>query len=308
MAKNPASNIDFTTSAEVKKALDNGQPIVALESTIITHGMPWPGSFEMATGVENLIRENGATPATIAVLDGKLHVGLENDAIKKLAQTPDALKLSRADLAFAISQAKTGATTVAATMMAANLAGISVFATGGIGGVHRGASESFDISADLYELGRTPVIVVAAGAKAILDIPKTLEVLETLGVPVATIGQDQFPAFWSQHSEFMSPLRVNSPLEIAEFEKTRRKFGNHGGMLIGNPVPKEAEIIATEMNKYIDQALKMADENNVSGKDVTPYLLATIFELSNGKSLETNIALVRNNAIVAAQIACALKQ
>ena len=300
------TQLDIIYSAEVADALRNKKPIVALESTIITHGMPWPGNFEMATGVEQLIRDHGATPATIAVLDGKLHVGLEKQAIEQLAQTPDAMKLSRADFAFAIAQGKTGATTVAATMMAAHQAGISVFATGGIGGVHRGASDSFDISADLQELARTPVIVVAAGAKAILDVPKTLEVLETNGVPVVTLGQDEFPAFWSSKSNHASPLRVEKAEDIAKFEHARRLFQDHGGLLVGNPVPADAEISQSEMNGFIEQALKEADEQNVSGKDVTPFLLGRIFELTDGKSLETNIALVRNNAKVAAQIACAL--
>lgn len=293
-------------SAEMEQAIKNKAPIVALESTIITHGMPWPGNFKMATGVEQLIRDSGATPATIAVIEGNLHIGLQREMLEKLAQTKDAMKVSRADLAFAISQKKTGATTVAATMMAANEAGIKVFATGGIGGVHRGASESFDISADLQELGRAPVIVVAAGAKAILDIAKTLEVLETLGVPVATIGQDNFPAFWSQKSDYKSPLRVENAVEIASFEKARQEFGNHGGMLIGNPVPLPNEIPAKEMSTYIEQALKEANMQNISGKDVTPFLLGRIFELTNGKSLETNIALVRNNAKIATEIAIEL--
>lgn len=293
-------------SAEVEQAIKDKAPIVALESTIITHGMPWPGNFEMATGVEQLIRDGGATPATIAVIEGELHIGLQREMLEKLAQTKDAMKVSRADLAFAISQKKTGATTVAATMMAAHEAGIQVFATGGIGGVHRGASNSFDISADLQELGRTPVIVVAAGAKAILDIAKTLEVLETLGVPIATIGQDDFPAFWSQKSDFKSPLRVENAAEIASFEKVRQKFGKHGGMLIGNPVPAANEIPIGEMNTYIEQALAEADAQNISGKDVTPYLLGKIFELTRGKSLETNIALVRNNAKIATEIAIEL--
>jgi pseudouridine-5'-phosphate glycosidase len=300
------TQLDIIYSTEIAEALAKKAPIVALESTIITHGMPWPGNFEMATGVEQLIRDHGATPATIAVLDGKLHVGLEREAIEQLAKTPDAMKLSRADFAFAIAQRKTGATTVAATMMAAHQAGISVFATGGIGGVHRGASDSFDISADLQELARTPVIVVAAGAKAILDVPKTLEVLETNGVPVVTLGQNEFPAFWSSKSDHTSPLSVDKVEDIAKFEHARRDFQDHGGMLVGNPVPSDAEIPQDEMNGFIEQALSDADSQNIKGKDVTPFLLARIFELTNGKSLETNIALVRNNAKVAAQIACAL--
>ena len=293
-------------SDEVEQAIKDDAPIVALESTIITHGMPWPGNFEMAMGVEQLIRDGGATPATIAVIAGNLHIGLQRDMLEKLAQTTDSMKVSRADLAFAISQNKTGARTVAATMMAAHAAGIKVFATGGIGGAHRKASESFDISVDLQELGRTPVIVVAAGAKAILDIAKTLEVLETLGVPIATIGQDEFPAFWSQRSDFKSPLRVENTAQIAAFERIRQKFGIHGGMLIGNPVPSEHEIPASEMNTHIEQALEEANTLNISGKEVTPFLLGKIFELTSGKSLETNIALVRNNAKIATQIALEL--
>lgn len=293
-------------SSDVQTALSKRAPIVALESTIITHGMPWPGNFDMATGVETLMREEGATPATIAVLKGVLHIGLETEQIKQLAQEKDVMKVSRADLAFAMASGKTGATTVAATMMAAQKAGISVFATGGIGGVHQGAEESFDISADLQELSRTPVIVVAAGAKAILDVPKTLEVLETLGVPIVTLGQDEFPAFWSRQSQLKSPLRLDSPDEIASFERARVEFGGHGGMLVGNPVPQADEIPADEMAIYIEQAIKAAHQEGISGKQVTPFLLAKIFELTGGRSLKTNIALVRNNAKIAAQIAIAM--
>lgn len=287
----------------VAEALDDGRPVVALESTIITHGMPWPGNRDMALKVEQTIRDNGAVPATIAVIDGRLHIGLTEDELTALARTPDAMKLSRADLAFAIGAGRTGATTVAATMMAAHLAGIPVFATGGIGGVHRGAEESFDISADLDELARTPVIVVSAGAKAILDIEKTLEALETKGVPVIAFGQDEVPAFWSRSSGLAAPLRLDTAAEIARFEKTRRAFGGHGGMLVANPVPAESEIARERMEGFITEAMIAAERENVTGKAVTPFLLDRIFRITEGASLETNIALVINNARLAAKIA-----
>lgn len=294
------------TTGEVADALAAGRPIVALESTIITHGMPWPGNRDMALEVEAAIRAEGAVPATIAVIEGRLHAGLDEAAITALAQAKDVMKLSRADFAFAISERRTGATTVAATMMAAHLAGISVFATGGIGGVHRGAESSFDISADLDELGRTPVVVVSAGAKAILDIPKTLEALETRGVPVVAFGQDAMPAFWSRDAGLAAPLRLDSPAEIAAFEATRRQLGGHGGMLIANPVPEADEISADVMAVHIQTALARAAERGVEGKAVTPFLLGEILELTGGESLKTNIALVLNNARLAARIAVAL--
>lgn len=293
-------------SAEVAAAKAAGTPIVALESTIITHGMPYPGNLEMAESVESIIRAEGAVPATIAVLKGQLHIGLDRAELQALAQTPDAMKLSRADLAFAISEGRTGATTVAATMIAAARGGIHVFATGGIGGVHRKAEESFDISADLEELSRTPVIVVCAGAKAILDVPKTLEVLETKGVPVVTLGQDDFPAFWSRSSGLRTPLRLDSAARIAAFQRAREAFGIAGGMLIGNPVPESSEIPSAEMEGYIGEALARAEARGIAGKAVTPFLLASIFEITGGRSLATNIALVENNARLAARIAVAL--
>ena len=300
------SAFPVTYSAEVATAKAEGKAIVALESTIITHGMPYPGNLDMARSVEDIIRREGAVPATIAVINGTLHIGLEAPALEALAQTPDAMKLSRADLAFAMAEGRTGATTVAATMIAAARAGIHVFATGGIGGVHRGAEESFDISADLEELARTPVIVVCAGAKAILDIPKTLEVLETRGVPVVTVGQDEFPAFWSRSSGLKSPLRLDSPAGIANFQHKREELGIAGGMLIGNPVPEESEIPSDEMEIYISRALDNAEEDEITGKAVTPYLLSSIFHLTGGRSLASNIALVENNAQLAARIAIAL--
>ncbi|WP_425090306.1 pseudouridine-5'-phosphate glycosidase [Tropicimonas sp. S265A] len=293
-------------SAEVAAARADGHPLVALESTIITHGMPWPHNFETATEVEETVRDNGAIPATIAVLDGALHVGLEGGELEALAQAQDVAKLSRADLAFAMATGRTGATTVAATMIAAHAAGISVFATGGIGGVHRDAAESFDISADLNELSRTPVAVVAAGAKAILDLPKTLEVLETHGVPVIAYGTDAFPAFWMRDSGLSAPLRADSADEIARAIRVRLDMGLSGGHLIANPIPPEAEIPGPDIVPVIEAALVEARKQNVSAKDVTPFLLDRIFHQTGGRSLEANIALVLNNARLGAELAVAL--
>lgn len=297
--------IAIETSPDVAEALADGNAVVALESTIITHGMPYPDNLAMARSVEAIIRENGAVPATIAMIDGTLHVGLDESQAEKLAQAEAPLKLSRADLAFAMAQGLTGGTTVAATMMAAQRAGIAVFATGGIGGVHRGAEESFDISADLGELARTPVTVVCAGAKAILDVPKTLEVLETHGVPVIAYGQDDFPAFWSRESGLAAPLRLDDPAAIAGFMAARRELAGfgHGGVLVANPVPEADEIPAAEMNAVIEQAVAEASEAGVAGKAVTPWLLQRILEITKGRSLKTNIALVENNARLAARIA-----
>ncbi|MGN6549633.1 MAG: pseudouridine-5'-phosphate glycosidase [Pararhizobium sp.] len=299
--------LPFLPSEEVADAIASRRPLVALESTIITHGMPWPENLEMATAVEAIIRDAGAVPATIAVVGGTLHVGLDGEALERLAETDDAMKLSRADLAFAISEKRTGSTTVAATMIAAHLAGIRVFATGGIGGVHRGAAESFDISADLDELARTPVTVVCAGAKAILDVPKTLEVLESRGVPVVTCGSDIFPAFWSRDSGLRSPLSLPDATAIARFQATRETLGLAGGMLVANPVPASDEIPRAEMEGHITAALARAAEAGIGGKAVTPYLLGEIYRLTHGRSLVTNIALVRNNARLAAEIAVALR-
>lgn len=298
--------IPITYSAEVAAARADGQPIVALESTIITHGMPFPQNVETARLVEDDVRAAGAVPATIAVLNGALHVGLEAHALDALGQAQNVAKLSRADMAACIATGGTGATTVAATMIAANLAGIHVFATGGIGGVHRGAELSFDISADLQELALTPVTVVAAGAKAILDLAKTYEVLETLGVPVIAFGQDMLPAFWSASSDMAAPLRMDNADDIARAQKTRTAMGLSGGQLIANPIPKEAEIPAEVLRPIIDQALAEADAQGISAKAVTPFLLGRIFELTDGRSLTANIALVRNNARLAAQIAIAM--
>lgn len=306
MTKPVSPLLPMEYSDEVVAAKARNAPIVALESTIITHGMPYPGNLEMARSVEAIIRQEGAVPATIAVIDGVLHIGLNADKLEALSTTTGAMKVSRADIAFAIAERRTGATTVAATMIAAARAGIRVFATGGIGGVHRKAEETFDISADLEELGRTGVIVVCAGAKAILDIPKTLEVLETRGVPVVTYDSDIFPAFWSRDSGLKSPLMLNSPAAIANFQKTRDLLGIDGGMLIANPVPEESEIAREEMEIYIKRAIDNANRDGITGKAVTPYLLDSIYRLTDGRSLETNIALVENNARLAAEIAVAL--
>jgi len=293
-------------SAEVAAARASGAAIVALESTIITHGMPFPQNVETARLVEADVREAGAVPATIAVIEGTLHVGLEAAQLDALGQAQDVAKLSRADMAACIATGGTGATTVAATMIAAHLAGIHVFATGGIGGVHRGAEDSFDISADLQELAQTPVTVVAAGAKAILDLPKTFEVLETLGVPVIAYGQDQLPAFWSATSDMAAPLRMDTATDIASAQKMRTAMGLSGGQLVTNPIPQAAQIPADELQPIIDQALQEAQAQGISAKAVTPFLLGRIFELTEGRSLTANIALVRNNARLAAQIASAM--
>ncbi|OOY16171.1 MULTISPECIES: pseudouridine-5'-phosphate glycosidase [unclassified Thioclava] len=293
----------LTFAAEVANAKAENRPIVALESTIITHGMPYPQNLETAQAVEAEIRKAGAVPATIAVMGGKIHIGLEPEELEALAQTKDAMKVSRADLAVCLAKGATGATTVAATMICANLAGIDVFATGGIGGVHRGAEDSFDISADLLELAQTPVSVVAAGAKAILDLPKTLEVLETHGVPVIAYGQDAFPAFWSRNSGLPAPLRADSAAEIAKSQLARAALGLPGGQLIANPIPAEAEIAREEIVPVIEQALQEAEAQGIAAKAVTPFLLSRIFELTEGRSLEANIALVLNNARLAAAIA-----
>ena len=249
------------------------RPVVALETTIVSHGMPWPRNFETALAVEAVMREGGAVPASIAVIDGAIRVGLTRAEFEALAKAKGVLKLSRADLAFAVATGRSGATTVAATMIVAHLAGIGVFATGGIGGVHREAEASFDISADLHELARTDVIVVAAGAKALLDLPKTLEVLETLGVPVVCYGSDQFPAFWSRESGLPAPLRLDSAEQIARFAEARSALAIAGGLLVANPVPLTDEIPAVEMEPHIDAAGAEAKAARVAGKAVTPFLL-----------------------------------
>lgn len=297
------SELPMDIAPDVSAAIADGKPVVALESTIITHGMPFPENIEMAEAVETLVAENGSVPATIAVLDGRLKIGLSAEERRRLAECKDPLKLSRSDLAFAMIKNRTGGTTVAATMIAAALAGISVFATGGIGGVHRGAEKSFDISADLEELSRTPVVVVSAGPKAILDIEKTLEVLESKGVPVIGYGTDTLPAFWSRESRLAAPMRLDAPSDIATLFAMRRRLQLGGGMLIANPVPADSEIPSDQIDAHITEALGMADRQGITGKDVTPFLLDQMLQLTAGASLRTNIALVRNNARLAAEIA-----
>lgn len=299
----PALTLPLVYSPEVAAAKAAGRPIVALESTIITHGMPFPQNVETARKVEATVKAAGAVPATIAIMGGKIHIGLTDAELDSLGQATGVAKLSRADLAVCLVQGGVGATTVAATMICAHLAGIHVFATGGIGGVHRGAEHSFDISADLMELAATPVTVVAAGAKAILDLPKTLEVLETSGVPVIAYGQADFPAFWSRSSGLKAPLQVNSAKEIAAAQKLRTQLGLPGGQLVANPIPPEAEIAPDVINPVINQALAEADAQSIQAKAVTPFLLQRIFELTQGRSLDANIALVLNNARLAAEIA-----
>jgi pseudouridylate synthase len=290
-------------SPEVAEARAKGAPIVALESTIITHGMPFPQNVETARRVEAEIRAHGAVPATIAIMGRHINIGLTDAQLDALGQAKNVAKLSRADLAACLATGGTGATTVAATMICARLAGIHVFATGGIGGVHRGAEQSFDISADLRELAETPVTVIAAGAKAILDLPKTLEYLETLGVPVIAYGQDDFPAFWSRSSGLKSPLRMDSAAEIAAAHRMRGRLGLPGGQLVANPIPTAAEISRVEITPHIEAALAETEARGIAAKAVTPFLLQRIFELTEGRSLTANIELVLNNARLGAAIA-----
>ncbi len=298
--------LPLTFSDDVALARAEGRPIVALESTIISHGLPWPKNLEVARLAEEEVRKAGATPATIAVGGGEIRIGLRREQLHELASAKDVWKLSRADLPVALSQGRLGATTVAATMICAHLAGIEVFATGGIGGVHRGAESDFDISADLDEFAKTPVTVVAAGAKAILDLPRTLEALETRGVPVIGFQTDELPAFWSRESGLKAPLRLDSSADIAAAHRMRRTLEIEGGQLVANPVPAADEIPAKELAPLIDAALAKADDEGISGKAVTPFLLGEIVKATEGRSLETNIALLLNNCRVAVEIAKAL--
>ncbi|AEQ51102.1 pseudouridine-5'-phosphate glycosidase [Pelagibacterium halotolerans] len=294
-------------SPEIKYALADGQPVVALESTIITHGMPYPQNLETALAVEQVVRDNGAVPATIAVMGGKCHVGVAGETLEELARTGlKAAKASRRDLAAILVKGLTAGTTVATTMQIAAMAGIKVFATGGIGGVHRGAESTFDISADLTELSQTPVAVVCAGAKSILDIPKTLEVLESNGVPVIGYGTDAFPAFFARESGHGVDYRLDTPDEVAALIAAQAALDMPGGVLVANPIPEADALDADEINGRIAAAIADAERGGVTRKDLTPYLLNRIFELTDGKSLVANIALVKNNARVAAQIAAAL--
>ena len=290
---------------EVQTALDQKQAVVALESTIISHGMPYPQNVEMAKKVEEIIRQAGAVPATIAIMDGKIKVGLDPEDLERLASEDHVAKVSRRDMAKVLASGGLGATTVATTMMGAHMAGIKVFVTGGIGGVHRGVEDTMDISADLEELAHTPVTVVCAGAKAILDLPRTLEYLETKGVPVIGYQTDMLPAFYTSTSDYQLNARADSAQEIASIMDYSDQLDLQGGILVTNPIPKEAEIPHETIDTIIDQALAEAKAQGISGKDTTPFLLAKIVELTDGASLDTNIALVYNNARVGAEIAVA---
>jgi pseudouridine-5'-phosphate glycosidase len=289
-------------SEEVMKAKKNNLPIVALESTIITHGMPYPENLKTALAVENIIRDQKSVPATIGVLDGNVQIGHSFTQLETLAKERNVRKLSRADLPFCISNGSTGSTTVAATMICASMAEIKIFATGGIGGVHLDAKDTFDISADLNELSKTNVSVVSAGPKAILDIPKTIEFLETLGVPVISYQSDEIPAFWSRKSGCMPSIQINKLIDIANFIKARDTIGLQGGCLITNPVPKKNEIPITKIKPIIKKAILDGQNQGITGKDLTPFLLNKIFELTDGESLLTNIALIKNNAKIAAKL------
>lgn len=293
---------------EVKKAIEDGKPVVALESTIIAHGMPYPKNVETALNVEKIIRDNGAVPATIAILNGRLKAGLTPNEIEYLGKSKNVLKSSRRDIPFIVAKGLDGATTVASTMIVAALAGIKIFATGGIGGVHRKAQETFDISADLDELANTNVAVICAGAKSILDLGLTLEYLETKGVPVVGFKTEELPAFYTRKSGFSVDYRVDSEIEAAKALKAKWDLGLKGGMVIANPVPEEFQMDYDVINAAIDKALKEADEKGIKGKETTPFLLAKIKDITGGESLETNIKLVYNNAVVAAKIACELSK
>ena len=293
---------------EIKKALEEGKAVVALESTIISHGMPYPRNVETALNVEQIIRDNGAIPATIAIMDGKLKVGLSKDEIGSLGKSSDAIKCSRRDIPFILAKKLDGATTVASTMLIASMAGIKVFATGGIGGVHRGAQETFDISADLQELAHTDVAVVCAGAKSILDIGLTLEYLETQGVPVVGFGTDELPAFYTSKSGFGVDYRVDTPKELAEALKTKWDLGIDGGVVVANPIPPEYEMDPAVIDSAISEAVKEADLKGIKGKESTPFLLAKVKEITGGSSLDSNIQLVYNNAVLGAKIAVELSK
>ena len=291
---------------EITRALANGKPVVALESTIIAHGMPFPQNFEMAEEVETIIRDAGAIPATIAIMNGSLKIGLSTDELRKFAvDGPSVTKVSVRDMPHVVASNIIGATTVASTSRIAAMAGIHVFATGGIGGVHRGAERSFDVSADMTEFAESNVAVVTAGAKAILDLALTLETLETLGVPVVGYGTDDFPAFYSRKSGHAVPMRCDTPEEVASLMKAKWGMGLKGGVVVANPIPQEFEIPAVEIAPVIEKAVAEAERQKISGKHVTPFLLARLAEVTGGRSLTANIALVKHNAEVAARIAIA---
>ncbi len=288
---------------EVTEALKAGKPVVALESTIIAHGMPYPKNVETAIKVEEAIKEGGAVPATIAIIDGRIKIGLTKEEIEYLGTADNVMKVSRRDFPLVIAKKLDGATTVAGTMIAASMAGIKLFVTGGIGGVHRGAGESFDISADLEELKMTDVAVVCAGVKSILDIGATLEYLETAGVPVVTFGADEFPAFYSRRSGFAAECRIDEAKDVAEMLRAKEALGLRGGMLIACPVPEEDEIPYEKMDGVIKEALAECEKQGVKGKRITPFLLSKVKDLTEGSSLEANIKLVLNNARIGAEIA-----
>ena len=292
---------------EVQKALDENRPVVALESTIISHGMPYPQNVETALNVEKIIREHGAVPATIAVIGGRLRAGLTADEIDYLGKKGhEVTKVSRRDLPVIVERGMDGATTVTTTMIIAHLAGIEVFATGGIGGVHRGAQTTMDISADLEELAHTPVMVICAGAKSILDLGLTLEYLETHGVPVLGYGTDELPAFYTRHSGFGVDYRVDTPAELAGIFRTKRELGLEGGILVGNPIPEEYSMDKAVIDKAIDDAIEEAKEKGIHGKETTPFLLAKISEITGGDSLDSNIHIVYNNVALGAEVAAKL--
>ncbi len=293
----------FDFKDEVKEALENGKPVVALESTLISHGFPYPENLEVAGEIEEIIRGYGVVPATIAVIGGKIKVGLTRSELEFMATSRDILKASRRDLAVIVAKGLNGATTVAATMMVAERAGIKVFATGGIGGVHRGAEKTFDISADLQELARTPVVVVCSGAKAILDLPLTKEYLETMGVPVIGFRSEELPAFYCRESGLKVDYMVNDEVEAAKIIRAMQDLGLRGGMIIANPVPEEYALSMKYMNEIIEEAVRAAEKKGIKGKRLTPYLLNKIKELTGGKSLKANIELVKDNARVGAKIA-----
>ncbi len=299
-------NTDLSIAPDVTEALADGRPVVALESTIIAHGMPYPRNLETAQAVEAIIRDEGAVPATIAVLDGRIQIGLHAAALERLANAPDVAKLSRRDMAVALAQGGDGATTVAATMLCAHMAGIRVFVTGGIGGVHRGADTSFDVSADLEELAKTPVAVICAGAKAILDLPKTLEYLESRGVPVIGYGTGEFPAFYSRSSGLTLDHRCDTAEQAAAIIRAQTSLPDAGGLVIANPIPDPDGLDRAELEAAIGQALADATKDGIDGKDVTPFLLARLAEITGGRSLDANIALVKHNALIGARIAVAL--
>lgn len=299
---NPYLNIH----PEVQEALSSKSPIVALESTIIAHGMPYPQNVETAKAVEALVRAYGATPATIAILNGKCQVGLSTEQLEFFGKAKDVGKVSLRDMPFVISKNLNGATTVAATMRIASMAGIRIFVTGGIGGVHRGAAQSMDISADLTEMENTNVAVVSAGVKSILDIGLTLEYLETKGIPVVTLGQDAFPSFYSRESGYTTPQRLDTPEEIALLLQTKWQLGLNGSVLIANPIPADREIGREQMELHIQEAIEAAGKQRITGKDLTPFLLKWIADHTRGESLEANIALIKHNAALGSQIAAAL--